>query len=166
MRLAALTGVTMAEAERPRSAERLNCLSRRLTGFWVAGCRSGSASATIWRDRLERLGELLMKARVHGTMPDLCGCGIRAKTVAALPVILRPDGSGAKAAATVRADVGQKIFGARAAEGALKSADHRVQGIRRQRGVAVLTGGSQFKHGGIFPARPEGGMDGDDIVMA
>lgn len=85
----------------------------------------------MWRDQFERFSELLVKVLIYGAVPDPRGGGIRAKIVAAFPVILRPDGSGTKTAATIRADVVQDIFDARAAEGAFKSADHRVQGIRR-----------------------------------
>ena len=75
-------------------------------------------------------------------MLDCCAGGKRAEIVAAFPVALRSDGSRAKTSAAIRADVVQNVFNAGSAKGTFKRANHRVRGIGRKRGVAVLASGS------------------------
>ncbi len=109
----------------------------------------GGSSQSRW-DRLDCFGELLVKARIHGTMPDGCACRILAEKVATFPVVVRPDRPGTKASATIRADIVQDVFDAGTAEGAFKRANHCVSGIRRKRRVAVLAYRSQFKHSDVL----------------
>jgi hypothetical protein len=71
---------------------------------------------------------------------------ILAEVIVALPVPRRPDRSGRKATAAVRADVLKDVIDARGAERALIGANARFKRIGRQRLVAVLTGRSEFKH--------------------
>ena len=107
-------------------------------------------SAQFRQDGLNGFGELFVNGRIHGTMLVGCACGKRAEIVAAFPVALRSDRSRAKTSAAIRADIVQDIFDAGTAEGAFKCAYHRVRGIGRERRVAVLASGSQFKHGSIL----------------
>src|SRR4051812_5499927 len=87
-----------------------------------------------------------MQERIDGTMLHLRAGWIRAEVIAVLPVSLWPDRPCAKTAATIRADVPENIFHARAAEGAFEAATHGFRRIRRKPCVAVLAGGSQFEH--------------------
>ena len=99
---------------------------------------------------MDGFGELLVKARIHGTMLDGCACGIRAEIVAPFPAVARPDRPGTKISAAIRADIVQDVFDAGPAEGAFKRANHRARGIWRKRRVAVFASRSQFEHGSVL----------------
>ena len=68
------------------------------------------------------------------------------KVVIAPPVFRWPDGPWHKIATAVRTDVTQKSIHARRAERAFIRADARLKRVRRQGFIAMLTGGSEFKH--------------------
>jgi len=70
--------------------------------------------------------------------------------VVAFPVVRRSNGSGHKAPTAIGTDVGQDVLDTGRAKRAFVGADARVECVGRQRLVAVLTGGSEFKHGGPF----------------
>ena len=76
--------------------------------------------------------------RIHGAMPDRRARGIRAKIVAASPVLLRPDRSRTKTSAAIGANIPKTRVDAATTESAFKRADHRLSGIRRKCDVAVL----------------------------
>jgi|ERR1043166_6556918 hypothetical protein len=94
------------------------------------------------RDRSDGGSELLMRRGIDRTMPDQSAGRISAQVVTGFPIILRPDGSKAKTATAVGADIRQNIFDAGPAESAFKRANHRLVGIRRKRCVAVFAGWS------------------------
>ena len=87
-----------------------------------------------------------MCLRIYRPMLHLGTCGIFPEIIFVLPVFRRPDRPWNKSTATVRADIVQDILHATGAESAFLTADARFEGIRRQRGVAILAGGSEFEH--------------------
>jgi len=84
----------------------------------------------------------MMRRGIDGTMLDQRAGRISAQVVTRFPIILWPDGSKAKTATAVGADICQNIFDAGAAEGAFKRTNHRVVGIRWKRRIAVFAGRS------------------------
>jgi len=64
--------------------------------------------------------------------------------------MLWSDRPGTKTSAAVRADILQDGFDAVAAEGALKGANHCLNGIGRKRRVTILARRPKFKHGVCF----------------
>ena len=79
-------------------------------------------------------------------MPDLPARGITPKVVAVRPVILGSDWPRTEPAATIGTDIFEDVGHAGSAEGAFEGADHRVQGIGRQRSVTILACRSEFEH--------------------
>src|SRR6267143_6109445 len=86
--------------------------------------------------------EARMNCRTNRSVLDLGTRRVLTKEVVTFPVLRRPDWSGNKSAAAVRADVLQDVIDTRGAERALVGADARFKRVGRQRLVAVLTGRS------------------------
>ena len=87
-----------------------------------------------------------MNGRINGPMLDIGTRRVLTKEVVAFPVPRRSDWSGYESATAVRADVLQDGIDTRGAKGALVGANACLEGVRRQRLVAVLTGGSELEH--------------------
>ena len=85
--------------------------------------------------------------QVHGSVFHFRARWMSIKVVVAFPVFRWPDGPGHKVATAVRTDVTQESIDARRAERAFIRADARLKRVRRQGFIAMLTGGSEFKHG-------------------
>jgi len=98
--------------------------------------------AQFRRESPDRLGELLVSVWLDGPMPDSSARRIRGEKVAASPVSPGSDGPRRETTATIRADVEQYGFNARATKCAFKGANHRFRRIRRKRFAAVFAGGS------------------------
>src|SRR5262249_14706506 len=102
-------------------------------------------SALLRRYIPDRGREHRMGRRVHRPVLDLRARRILAEGVVVLPVLRRPDWSGGKPNAAVGTNVTQHVLDARSTEGALVGADPRLQGVGRERLVAMLAGGPQRK---------------------
>lgn len=87
-----------------------------------------------------------MNSGINEPVPDLVACWILAKVIVTLPIRRRPDRSRSESAAAVRAHILQNGIDTGDAKRALVAANARLQRVRRQRLVAVLTGRSEFKH--------------------
>ncbi len=83
-------------------------------------------------------------------MFHLSASGVDGEEVVVLPILRRSDRPRNESPAAVGTDISQDLFYARCTERALERADARVQGIRRQRDVAMLTSRLEFKHRFLF----------------
>lgn len=109
-----------------------------------------SASAFVWRDRADMGGEAPVSFRIHRPVLHHGTARIRAEVVTVFPVRRRTYRPRHEASATVGAHVVQQVIDTGCTERALVGTDTRVKRIRRQRRVAVLTGGPQFQHFSSF----------------
>ena len=64
-----------------------------------------------------------------------------------VPIFAWSNRTPAKSAATIGTHILQQVLYTRSAEGAFEAADHRLNRVRRKRGVAILASGSEFEHG-------------------
>src|SRR6476469_3070957 len=81
-----------------------------------------------------------MNCRLNRLVLDLGTRRILTKEVVTFPVLRRPDWSGNKSPAAVRADVLKDVIDTRGAERAFVGANSRFKRVGRQRFVAVLAG--------------------------
>jgi len=88
-----------------------------------------------------------MGLQVQRPVSDLRAGRIRAKVIIPPPVPGRPDGPGNEAAAAIGTHIVQYVIHAVGAKGAFVGTNTRLQGIRRQEFVTVLTGRTEFEHG-------------------
>ena len=94
-----------------------------------------------------------MNCRVNRPVLDLGTRRVLTQEVVTFPVSRRSDGSGNESAAAVWAHVLQDVIDTRGAKRALIGANARLERVRRQCLVAVLTGGSELKHSASLSAR-------------
>ena len=95
---------------------------------------------------MNRRRKYLMIRVIHRAMFGFRARGIFTKKIFSFPTLLRPDRPRSEPAPAVGADVVQQMRNAVLTEGAFKTANHRVGGIRRQQLVAMFTTGAKFEH--------------------
>ena len=88
-----------------------------------------------------------MQFEIDRPMFDRGGSRVLAQEIPVFPVARWPDRSRHKTAAAIWADIAQHFINAGNAEGALITADTRVERCRRQGLVAVFAAGPQLEHG-------------------
>src|ERR1051325_7844197 len=96
-------------------------------------------------DRSDARGESRVRGRIHGTVADRGARRVFAQIIVTLPIFRRSNRSRQEAAA-VRADVIEDRIDAGSAKRSPVGADARLEGIGRQRLVAMFAGRSELEH--------------------
>ena len=101
----------------------------------------------LFRCKQSQLGrEQVVFVYIHGTMLHLSCRRVLAEKVFAFPIVTRADRTRYKSSAAIGTDIMQDLFDTGFTKRAFEAAYSRVGRIRRQRCVAVFTGGAQFQH--------------------
>ena len=101
----------------------------------------------VRRDRLDFRTEYKMRGRIHGAVLHERAGRLGSHKVVSLPVRRGSDRAYAEAAAATGANVFENSLDACRAERALEAADSGVEGVGRQRLVAVLACRPELEHG-------------------